>query len=62
MKWCPCVKDSCQLVSMLMPIANFVKHVQFYEKLEQKLAILFLQQWCLLCSVYSNVGNRAKCL
>lgn len=36
MKWCPCVKGlikkSCQLVSILMPRANFVNQkVQFYE-------------------------------
>lgn len=55
MKWCPCVKElvkeSCQLVSILMPTANFVnQQVQFYEKLKHKLAILFLQQFNGVCS------------
>lgn len=54
MKWYPCVKElvkeSCQLVSILMPTANFVnQQVQFYEKLKHKLATLFLQQFNGIC-------------
>lgn len=68
MKWCPCVKElvkgSCQLVSELMPAANVVNQkVRFHERPEQKLIILFLQQfngfWYAVATPY--IGNRAKC-
>lgn len=50
LKWRPCVqelvKESRQLVSVLMPTAGVVKQkVWFRERLKQKLLILFLQQF-----------------
>lgn len=68
MKWCPCVKElvkeSCQLVSVLMPTADVVNQkVRFRERPEQKLIILFLQQfngiWYAAATPMSETGQSA---